>query len=346
MKKAETSKWQISEEQRALLPSVSGNEINGLGETQHRLPDIVYWPNDSVNNAAQTQYENLPKASKHPYGPLVNFMRQRSAGTPIRKIYTDFENRAPKQLDDISSTVVDDTAENWTEKVKEFVLENEGNLVGVTALKSEWFYTSEETVDLPWVVVIGVSMDYEKMQHVPPTDEDLQSAIEVGEKYNQVDRAAGKLANWIRAQGWDAENQGGPNSGKMLLTPAALACGFGELGKHGSIINREFGSIIRLSCVRTSLPLVADDVDIFGADDFCTQCQVCSNACPVDAIASDKQMVRGEEKWYVNFDKCVPYFNENYACAICISVCPWSRPGVAPKMAEKMTRRKARKEQQ
>ena len=31
----------------------------------------------------------------------------------------------------------------------------------------------------------------------------------------------------------------------MLMIPAALACGFGELGKHGSIINRELGSSLR-----------------------------------------------------------------------------------------------------
>jgi epoxyqueuosine reductase QueG len=190
--------------------------------------------------------------------------------------------------------------------------------------------------------MIGCRMEYEKMRHVPPTVEDPQSAVEVAEKYNQVDRVAGRLANWIRSQGWYAENQGGPNSGKMVMIPAALACGFGELGKHGSIINRELGSLIRLSCVRTDLPLIADDPDIFGADDFCTQCQVCTRACPVDAITPERQLVRGETKWYVDFDKCVPYFNENYACGICIAVCPWSRPGVAPKLAEKMTRRKQR----
>ena len=50
--------------------------------------------------------------------------------------------------------------------------------------------------------------------------------------------------------------------------------------------------------------------------------------------------MRGTRKWYVDFDKCVPYFNETYGCGICIAVCPWSRPGIAPRLAEKMTRRK------
>ena len=38
-------------------------------------------------------------------------------------------------------------------------------------------------------------------------------------------------------------------------------------------------------------------------------------------------MVRGENKWYVDFDKCIPYFVKTYGCAICIEVCPWSEPG-------------------
>ena len=332
--------WRISNEQRELLPEIKGNTINGLGETESRRPSIVYWPNDSVRSVN----DHHPEPSKHPYGPLVNFMRQRSANTPVSKVYTDFANRAPRQLDDKNSNAVVDTAENWTAKVKKFVLENEGELVGITSLKPEWFYDEYEPDNLPWVIVIGASMDYEKMQHMPPSKGDPQAAMEVGEIYNKVDRAAGKLANWIRSQGWDAENQGGPNSGKMTLIPAALECGFGELGKHGSIINRKFGSLIRLSCVRTSIPLVGDAPDIFGADDFCTRCQVCTRDCPVDAISPLKQLVRGVEKWYVDFDKCIPYFNENFACGICIAVCPWSRPGTAAKMAEKMTRRKTRLE--
>ena len=135
---------------------------------------------------------------------------------------------------------------------------------------------------------------------------------------------------------------GHPQAGPVLLIPAALACGFGELGKHGSIINRRFGSSFRLAGVLTDMPLAADDAEAFGADDFCIHCRLCADACPPDAIAPAKQMVRGVEKWYVDFDRCIGYFNDSNGCGICIAVCPWSRPGVAPKLAEKLTRRRER----
>ena len=53
------------------------------------------------------------------------------------------------------------------------------------------------------------------------------------------------------------------------MIPHAIECGFGELGKHGSIINKEYGSSFRLAAVLTDVPLiptqkVSYDVDYTG----------------------------------------------------------------------------------
>lgn len=322
----------MSAQQRELLPDISGNVINGLGETTFRRPRVVYWPNDG----ARSEGKEFGSVSEHPFGRVINWFRRQTPA--VKHVYTDSENRAPKDLDSVAEVPVNHTLAGWTTRVKDFVLENEGELVGICKLDPDWFYDEMEVPDLSWVVVIGCKMDYDKFKHVPPSTENAICAIEVGEIYNKVDRAAGKLANWIRAQGWYAENQGGPNSGQMTLIPAAIGSSLGELGKHGSIINRQFGSMVRLSAVRTNLPLMPDSKDIFGADDFCMKCQACTKACPVDAISDEKQTVRGTKKWYVNFDKCMPYFNENYACGICLAICPWGRPGTAPKLIEMVSK--------
>jgi Pyruvate/2-oxoacid:ferredoxin oxidoreductase delta subunit len=83
-------------------------------------------------------------------------------------------------------------------------------------------------------------------------------------------------------------------------------------------------------------PLVPDAIDDFGADDFCQRCQACTNGCPPQAIGADKVLVRGERRRYVDFDRCLPFFNEHQGCAICLAVCPWNYPGVAPNLVQKM----------
>jgi epoxyqueuosine reductase QueG len=125
----------------------------------------------------------------------------------------------------------------------------------------------------------------------------------------------------------------------LLLIPPAIASGLGELGKYGSMISPRFGAGVRLAGVTTDMPLVPSSPKRFGADEFCSTCQVCTNSCPPGAIIQQKQMVRGVERWYVDFDKCIPYFTENASCGICIATCPWTRPEVRPKLLATMSRR-------
>ena len=48
------------------------------------------------------------------------------------------------------------------------------------------------------------------------------------------------------------------------MIPPAIAAGLGQLGKHGSIINRKLGANFRLALVLTDAPLVADRPDALG----------------------------------------------------------------------------------
>ncbi|MEL6132256.1 MAG: 4Fe-4S dicluster domain-containing protein, partial [Bacteroidota bacterium] len=89
----------------------------------------------------------------------------------------------------------------------------------------------------------------------------------------------------------------------------------------------------------TDIPLAVDRAEEIGVDEFCLSCQICSCNCPPQAISDTKQMVRGEEKWYVDFDKCIPYFVDHDGCGICLEVCPWSEPGRGSLISEKMLAR-------
>ena len=170
----------------------------------------------------------------------------------------------------------------------------------------------------------------------------VTSAREVMKVYADVQAGAAELARWIRSEGFAARAYGGAPGSDINMLRAALEAGLGELGKHGSIINAKHGSIVRFAVVLTDMPLPVDAPADFGADDFCARCRLCERACPPNAISSDKLLVRGAEKWYVNFDACVAYFNDTSGCGVCIAVCPWSRPGVAETLHEKLARRRSR----
>lgn len=322
--------YQPGEAQRALFPAISGNVINGLGETVRRRPTPLYW------------FE--PDTIAH--GPLQRYFYETAGRLQAKRAVTSqmAEQRGPATLDPVAVERQAASPEDFSRRVKAYALAHESDLVGIARLREEWVFEGHAVADA-WVIVLGLAMDQRELAKGPPREEDLSSADEVSRQYNRAARASKALANFIRGLGWPATARTGPWAGDMLMIPAAIEAGLGELGKHGSVINDRYGASFRLAAVTTDLPLVADAPRDLGVDDFCSRCQVCSDLCPPQAIHADKQWVRGDLKWYVDFDKCIPYFNDTLGCGICIAECPWSLPGVAEKLTWKMLRRRARREQ-
>ena len=301
----------------------SGNDVNGLGEKAIRRASPFFWHKPELQ-----QFGELQKA-------VIDHHRK---ADDIAAAYSPGPHRGPPPIEKATGQQAQ-TAEQATKNVKQFVLENEGDLVGIVPLDPLWVYEGFE-INEPWVILIGVAMEHERLNQAPASYDNPTAGVEVAEKYNTASRVCRNLVNYLRSMVYEAKAFQGPFATGLNMIPAALAAGLGELGKHGSIINREYGSSFRLSAVTTDLTMISDEPDDFGADIFCHRCQVCTKACPPGAIHSEKQMVRGVEKWYVDFDKCIPYFGETMACGICIARCPWSTPERAPKLAEKWTNKK------
>jgi ferredoxin len=303
------------------LLHVSGNPINGLGESETRRPSPFFWHPPEL----------------HPFADLQNEARKSSRNCPG----ASEQFRAAYQHPDlipIAPVRREGTPEELAAAVEEFALSHDADDIGMTPLDPLWVFQGYEISD-PWVIVMGFQHNYEQLKQVPSNEINGAGIADVGLQYARGTRASYGLANWIRSQGYHARAYPGPSADALLLIPPAIASGLGELGKHGSMISRKFGAGFRLAGVTTDMPLTATLPDRFGGDEFCTNCQVCSNACPPGAIGDSKQMVRGVERWYADFDKCIPYFVEEASCGICIAVCPWTRPQVRPNLLAKMAKR-------
>lgn len=191
-------------------------------------------------------------------------------------------------------------------------------MVGITALQRRNVYKGMN-VPHAHAILIAVPMDYDEMRH-GATERHVR---EVAHIYAEVGRIASGVAEFIRGRGYDAR----PHSlrfEQINMIPHAIAAGLGELGKHGSLINRRLGCSFRLSAVTTDFPMTYDAPVDEGIQDVCVSCQMCTRYCPGEAISDEKETVRGALKWVVDTEKCAPYWGSYYSCGICLEVCPFN----------------------
>ena len=295
-------------------PPRSGNAINGLGTTERQQPVQIF--HSSGRRKVEWELLEMFFLMTMPFrlflpGLLSRWILRRADG-PVARART-----AP--ADPAAAAAA----------VKRRALELGATAVGITTMTDEALFRDYSPPG-GFAVSIAYGMDYEEMEHVTQP----RGGIETMRAYTEIARIAVDLAGYIRSLGWPARAYS--ESSDVLHIPLAIRAGVGQLGKHGSVINREVGSNFRLATVLTDLPLQIDQPLDIGVEDLCLGCQRCTLDCPPGAISDNKQVVRGVEKWYVDFDKCVPYFVKTFGCGICIQVCPWSKPGRGPSLSAKL----------
>ena len=189
---------------------------------------------------------------------------------------------------------------------------------GMTALRPEFI---ELGVDLPYTNIIAVICyeDYAKALDSPDAVD-----LEAMSTYALCADIATELARQIREElGYPAlAHHNG--SFQIQAIPVFHTVGFGELGRHGSLIHPELGSNFRPGFVTTDLPMAYDEPHEFGVQDYCESCNLCRNNCPGDAIPDDYIVTNGSKRWLTDIAKCYPIsrFRESY-CHICVDVCPY-----------------------
>lgn len=110
----------------------------------------------------------------------------------------------------------------------------------------------------------------------------------------------------------------GRNRSVVSLKHAAQAAGLGSIGRHSLLITPQLGSMVCLGAVLTNAELEADPLLPY----VCTDCNLCVNACPVNALAGSE----------INQGACWDYAfgddpkTERWAitCHQCRDACPYN----------------------
>jgi hypothetical protein len=83
------------------------------------------------------------------------------------------------------------------------------------------------TIDHPWVIILALAHNYERLREVPSDESNGAGVCDVGDQYAKGTRSSYALSNWIRMQGYHADPYPGPNAGALVLIPPAIAAGLG-----------------------------------------------------------------------------------------------------------------------
>jgi reductive dehalogenase len=180
-------------------------------------------------------------------------------------------------------------------------------------------------IDLPHqhAIVVAIGLNQNMVKAAPQ----MPIVLETMRAYLRLASIVTTLAWYIRALGYSARAHDIFNY-QVILPPIAIDAGLGELARNGIVITEEYGSAFKIAAVTTDMPLVHDKPVNLGVAEFCQECKVCAEYCPVHAISkSEKVVVRGVRKWKVNDIACYSYWRRvGTDCGICVAVCPWTRP--------------------
>jgi reductive dehalogenase len=231
--------------------------------------------------------------------------------------------------------------EEAARRVKGFARQLGAGAVGITRINPLWAYShrgeifyenweqwgQEITLDYAYAVVFAVEMDWKMVSTAPHTPSVVESAL----SYSKGSWIATQLAAYIANLGYAATANHSRHY-DLLMTPAAVDAGLGELGRFGYLISRELGPRIRIFAVTTDLPMTCDQPVDIGVEDFCRYCKKCAHCCPSDSIPDgEQQEVNGSLRWKLNAETCFGYWAKAGSdCNVCMRVCPWSHPRTFP----------------
>ena len=155
------------------VPEISGNAVNGLGETEFRRPKVVYWSTDidAIAHGKMQEYFYMRSSAVPAFGE-ARVRRQKINDAPLPPVAENPAQHAP---------------EDWTALLAQFVAAGDCEMVGVAEMNPDWAYDGQE-VTQSRVIVVGVQHDYDEISTAPEDS----AGLEVVRQYTRAGAAASR----------------------------------------------------------------------------------------------------------------------------------------------------------
>ncbi len=179
--------------------------------------------------------------------------------------------------------------------------------------------------------VISLLYNYYTHQQQIDPEAPVISKYAYGKDYHKVlKEKMNLLFDFIKSGFGPVEGRVFVDSAPVLDRAWARRAGLGWIGKNSNLISRKAGSFVFIGEIILDLELEYNQVP---EGDFCGSCTRCIEACPTDAILSNRTL---------DAQRCISYQTiENkgdidaalegklsrrfFGCDICQDVCPWNR---------------------
>ena len=244
----------------------------------------------------------------------------------VEEILNDIKTlQIPKFEGEVNSEITNfESPKIASEFIKSKAFELGADEVGIALIEAEDIYKGREIKE-KYAIVVGQKMLWRMFQKVPS----YESAVECLRVYFTLGETVIQLAEFIRSLGYPCRVEHPIGDSDVMHIPLALKAGFGEIGRHGSIIHPKMGPLFRLGSVITDLDLETDSPIDAGIAAYCDKCRVCRKHCPADAIPDERSEEAGKDhlgnyKYKIDTGKCFPYFAKHNYCSICLPVCVYN----------------------
>ncbi len=240
----------------------------------------------------------------------------------LRKIYDDQYRRFDGPVAPIQRRF--ESTADAARHVKEQATAFGADIVGICRIEPSDVYEGRAITETH-AIAVGQRMRWREFEVVPSRE----SAVECLRVYFTLGETVIRLADYVRSLGYRCQIEHPIGDSDLLHIPIGLKAGFGELGRHGSIIHPELGPLFRMGSVATSLPMATDRPIDAGIARFCDHCRACRKFCPADAIPDQRSPGAGRDhlghdRYIVDTGRCFPYFAAHNYCSICLPVCAYN----------------------